>query len=473
MIAWRVGLAVAAVGLAQASAQAESPATRRPGVDLRWRRAAGSVDAHLTNAPLDRVLGRVAGATGWRVFVEPGPARTVSANFTNLPPGEALHRLLGGLSFVLVPGPPQGPRLLVYGSAADAATERVQAAIDDGDFSVETGPIPNELIVRIKRGAKVTPEELAAKLGARLVGRLDSLGAYRLAFDSAAAAEAAKAALLARDDVAAIENNVRLPPPEAGAFSDAPASANTLKPRIVPNQQYVVAAIIDTPVQTLSPEYEQFVLERRNLAQGAAPTDGTPTHGTVMVESFLQAVGQTDTNPNGTSVRVLAENIYGTDATTTTWQVANGLVDAAARGATIFNLSLGGPDDSPMLAGIIASISSQGGLVFAAAGNTPGTALVYPAADPGAIGVTALGADGLPASYADTGPQARLAAPGSTYVPFQGRMWMAQGTSGATATISGLAAGLASQGGQSTTQIQARLFQMAAFQAAAPTQPTP
>jgi Subtilase family len=453
------------------SVQAE--ARSGAGVDLHWNRRTAKVDAHLTNAPLERILATVARDTGWKVFVEPGGARTVSANFKSLPQAEALERLLGGLSYLLVPQDTGGSRLLVFRSSADAATESIEAAIADGEITVEPGPIRNELIVRIKPGSKVTPEEIAAKLGAKLAGRLDALGAYLLRFESPEQANAAREVLAGRDDVAAVENNVRVPPPEAGSFQNGSPGTITLRPKVSGDQKYVIAAVVDMPVQTLSTEYEQFILERRNITSGSAPADGTPTHGTVMVESLLQGVAQTDTSPDGTKVRIISENVYGSDSTTTTWQVAAGLVDAASRGATIFNLSLGGKTDSPMLADVIASIHQQGGEVFAASGNTPGKDLTFPAADPGAFGVTAIGPDGTPASYANTGPQAVLAGPGTTYVPFQGRTWMAQGTSGATATVSGLAAGLASQANLPVSQIQARLFQMTAFQQASQPQPTP
>lgn len=440
-----------------------SLAPSRP-LDLDWRANGGVVNASLTDAPLDRVLARVARATGWRVYLEPGVRRRVSARFSSLPQRKALRRLVGNLSYMLSPDTSgKGSRLYVYQSSAGAATERIEAE-EDAVVRAEPGPIRTELIVRVKRGSKFSPEALAQKLGGRIVGRLDTIGAFRLRFDTEADAQDALAALTQQTEVATVENNVRLPPPEVGAPTDALPANVSLHPQLSGSRDFVITAIIDTAVQTLPSPYEQFIVDRRSVADGSDTASSVPTHGTVMVESFLQGVGQSDLSPDGTRVRVLTEDVYGGQPTTTTWQVTQGLIDAAARGATLFNLSLGGPQDSPLLADVISSLSSQGALVFAAAGNTPGTSAIYPASDPMAIGVTAVLPDGKPAPYADTGPQAKLAGPSATVVSYGGQYWMAQGTSGATAVVSGMAAGMASQLNLTPAQVQTLIFQRAAFQ---------
>ena len=81
--------------------------------------------------------------------------------------------------------------------------------------------------------------------------------------------------------------------------------------------------------------------------------------------------------------------------------------------------------------------------------------------------VTAVDRNGIPADYANTGPQARLAGPGSTVIQFGGQSWLANGTSGATAWVSGLAAGWMSQSGGSPVQAASWL------QSAVPFKPPP
>ncbi|HTH47005.1 MAG TPA: S8 family serine peptidase [Candidatus Limnocylindria bacterium] len=427
-------------------------------VSLRWLAKSNRVDAALHEVPLPKVLAKIARATGWSIFLEPGTQRVVSATFTNLPPREALNRLLGSLSFVHVPQGKAG-KLLIYRSSIDAATEEVEAGGDD-EYTLEPGPIPNELIVRLKPGAKITPEELAKKLGAKLVGRIDGLNAYRLRFESAEAANAAREELKKREDVAGVENNVRLPgPTEPNQPSAATTAGFNLKPRLAGDKDNVVVALIDTLLQPQPMEYEQFIKERLSVVEGKFEVDNSqPMHATAMLQAMLDAVAQMDTTGQGSTVRVLPINVYdpnaaGEQPTTTTWNVMLGLQLAASRGATVFNLSLGGPNDSPMLDEMIASIHSQGGLVLAATGNTPGTEVTFPSGSPGALGVTAGDRNGGIASFANTGPQTQLIGPGTTFFSFQGRTWVAQGTSSATAWTSGLAAGAMSA--RSWTAVQA------------------
>ncbi len=432
-------------------------------MSLRWQAKSNRVDAALHDVPLPKVLAKIAKATGWQIFLEPGTQRTVSATFTNLPPRVALERLLGSLSFVHVPQGKAG-KLLIYRSSIDAATEEVEAGGED-EYTLEPGPIPNELIVRLKPGAKITPEDLAKKLGAKLVGRMDGLNTYRLRFETAEAANAARDELRQRQDVAGVENNIRLPAPgQPDQPSSVAASGLNLKPRVVGDKDSIVIGLIDTLLQPQPMEYEQFIKERLSVVEGKFEVDNSqPMHATAMLQAMLDAVAQMDSSDQGTKVRVLPINIYdptaaGQEPTTSTWNVMLGLQLAASRGVTVFNLSLGGPNDSPMLDEMIYNIHAQGGLVLAATGNTPGKDLTYPSASPGAMGVTAGDRNGQVASFANTGPQTELIGPATTYFNFQGRTWMAQGTSSATAWTSGLVGGAISSGSLTPAQAEAWLL---------------
>ncbi len=440
------------VGLLQASS---------PGFELRWGSPSNRVDARIPGLPLSKVLPRLARQTGWEIRIESGVDHRVLTDFTNLPPRDALRQILGELSFILIPEKAKPSRLLVYQSSADAADLVVNPA--DDEYTIEPGPIPTELIVRVKPGSKLQIEELARKWGAQVVGRLDALGAYRLRFPTAEAAEAALVALKQRDDITGVEHNQFLPAPNDAGAPLANATANfTLKPKVVGATDMIVVAVIDTRVQTLPQKYEEFILGRRAVAEGAPTGDGTPTHGTVMAENILQGVAAADQSGQGSPVRLLSEDIYGKDPLATTWSVAMGLYDAAAHGATYFSLSLGGKQDSPMLSSVIASIKAQGGVVFAAAGNDGGTDAIYPAAS-GALGVTAVNGQGQPASYANTGPHAVLAGPSVTYADFNGTVWQATGTSGATAIVTGLAAGHAAANNLNPSQTAGWLMQTVGF----------
>ena len=144
------------------------------------------------------------------------PPRTVSAKFDRLPPGEALHLLLRDLNFALVPATNASPKLFVFRTTMQNATQSVRPAHPAASAS-KGKLIPNELIVRLKPGAKI--DDLAKLLGAKVTGRIDSLNAYRLQFEDQAAADAARQQLACNPDVASVDSNYSIdrPPAPAGA----------------------------------------------------------------------------------------------------------------------------------------------------------------------------------------------------------------------------------------------------------------
>ena len=88
--------------------------------------------------------------------------------------------------------------------------------------------------------------------------------------------------------------------------------------------------------------------------------------------------------------QILPVDVYGAERhTTTSWDVALGIQAAVDNGATVLNLSLGGPGDSSVLDSVIQQAIAAGIPVYAAAGNQPVSTPTYPAATPGVIAVTA------------------------------------------------------------------------------------
>ncbi len=427
-------------------AEAAEPSPRRVGI--QWKSNPGSVDARVPGWPLNQVLSRIAGATGWEVYVEPGADRPIQATFTNLPPSEALRRLLGGLSFSLQPGSPGPARLYIYSSDRDLATQRFKA--DDS----RPGRILNELVVRLKPDSKLTIEEIAAKTGGKVLGKLPKINAYRLQFESAEAAEAARKWIAEMTDVAAVENNYRweapitVEPSTGGAGTTAP-----LKPKVSPDGKNMVVGIIDTAAQPMSADKEAFVLSRKDVVEGKPVDDGL-WHGTAMAEEFLRGVSLTDTSEGGSSVRLRLYNAYGANETATSFDVTRAVFQAAEDGVSVLSLSLGGPEPSPMLQDALESFSEQGGLVFVAAGNQGTSSPYYPAADPKVIAVTAVDSHGSPMSWANWGTYVDVGAPGVTLVPFGGQTWVVTGTSPATALTAGMAAGYAGRTGSNLSTVR-------------------
>jgi len=140
---------------------------------LVWRAEKNQVDAQIESWPLSEVLESISSATGWQIYLEPDTEYTVTTRFHNLKPADALRRLLGELNFALLPQTNAPAKLFIYRNSVHDATQLIQVAkkpkIDSGSNS-----IPNELIVRLKPGAKESIEALAKRLGEEAAGRARS-----------------------------------------------------------------------------------------------------------------------------------------------------------------------------------------------------------------------------------------------------------------------------------------------------------
>jgi len=417
-----------------------------------WRADKNRVDADIRSWELSKLLERIAAATGWQVYVEPGASHTVSTKFKDLPASDALRLLLGDLNFALVPQTNSKPRLLVFSTSLLEATQLVGA--DSAAASVTIRRIPNELIVTLKPGAKI--DELARLLGAKVIGRIDALNAYRLRFDDEAAADAARAQLAANPDVAAVDSNYYVDLPSAATPLLAGSSPTLqLKPRAPGDTGRIVVGLIDTSVQSLGGNLDSFLLPSIAIAGDAQPDANRPTHGTSMAETVLGSL-QAATG-GSTSVQILPVDVYGKNPATTTFEVGWGVYRAVNAGANLINLSLGGGDDSPFLHNIIQQARQQGVLLFAAAGNEPTTTLTYPAAYPEVIAVTAGDRKGNIAGYANRGSFVDVVAPGANVIYYQDQPYFVSGTSAATAYATGMAAGLADAKRKSLAETEATL----------------
>jgi hypothetical protein len=404
---------------------------------LNWETNRNRVSADIKAGKLLPLLEQIATVTHWHVFVEPDTTRTISAKFSNLPPGDALHLLLGDLNFALVPQTNASPKLFVFHTAMKNATQLVRS-IDAAESRSRGKVIPNELIVRLKPGAKI--DELAKLLGAKVIGRIDSLNAYRLQFEDQAAADAARQQLAANPDVASVGSNYSIDRPAVPVgvqgSSLPPPPQLQLKPP--PSDGRVIVGLIDTALQPLGNGLDSFLLTPISVAGQAQLDPSAPSHGTAMAETILRSLA--GATQGSSSVQILPVDVYGPSPTTSTFDVANGIAQAVNRGANPINLSLGSTGDSPFLDSVIQDGSSKGIVFIAAAGNQPVTTPFYPAASPGVLAVTAID-NGQLASYANRGSFVALGAPGTSLVYYQSQPWIVQGTSASTAYISGVAAG--------------------------------
>src|SRR5207253_2046064 len=114
--------------------------------------------------------------------------------------------------FAVVPETNAPTRLYVFHTSMQMATRPIRSTRADPNRS----RIRNELIVRLKPGVKI--EDIARQLGARVIGRINGLNAYRLQFDDEAAADSATKALSANPDVASVDFNYSIEKPHDAAM---------------------------------------------------------------------------------------------------------------------------------------------------------------------------------------------------------------------------------------------------------------
>ncbi len=421
-----------------------------------WHTATDRVSADVQGESLWPLLEDVAHQTGWHIFVEPDTERNASAKFKDLPSGEALKMLLGDLNFALVPQTNAPAHLYVFRTVMRNATKPVNVV-------KASRHIANELLVRVKPGTDI--DALARMFGAKVIGRMDKLGVFLLQFPDAAATDAALAQLQNDSDVLAVDYNDYLdPPPMAQPISSSavPAGYVPVSPTLTPpengNPCDPIIGVLDTKSVSSSSSVLPSISVVTDSGSGASPqsignpvkvfapkqvsTAGSatvPTHGTAMIQTILRAISQS--SGGSSSARILPVDVYGSGESTTSWNVALGIQAAVNHGATILNMSLGGSSDSSVLDSVIQQALADGIVIFAAAGNTPVNTPTFPAAIPGVNDVTALGAPGQLAPYADFSPQVDMALPGASIVYVGNQAYVVQGTSPATAYATGVAAG--------------------------------
>ena len=133
---------------------------------LVWHREQDRVDADIETWDVRNLLEHVAAATGWHIYLDPGAIHKVSVKFNDLPSGEALHSMLSGLNFVMVPKTNAPSELYVFRTSRHQATRVIMAAVPKS-----ARPISNELIVTCK-GSKTKIDDLARALERKSFGRM-------------------------------------------------------------------------------------------------------------------------------------------------------------------------------------------------------------------------------------------------------------------------------------------------------------
>src|SRR5262249_23032604 len=183
----------------------------------------------------------------------------------------------------------------------------------------------------------------------------------------------------------------------------------------------VTVAVIDTGiayenyknffrVEDLAPD--QFV-DPYNFVANTSHANDDHGHGTHVAGTIAQwtnnGVGAAGVAPNVRlmPLKVLTSGGYGTIA-----DIARAIRYAADHGASVINMSLGGPFPSFILHKAIRYAHDKGVVIVCAAGNSGRSGLSYPAAYSECISVAAVRFDGSLSFYSSYGKGLTIAAPG-------------------------------------------------------------
>jgi len=316
------------------------------------------------------------------------------------------------------------------------------------------GRIGDELVIQLPAGMSLAEFRRLTGVTAEVVGQMDRLNAYRLKFADEAAADYARALLDAAPHLAGYEDNYRLAKP---AFSPEAEGAAVLQPnslRVGDANGQLIVGLVDTAVQSSGSGFEDYLLPSISVTGDAAAQTGELQHGTAMASAILQGMSMVLEEGSATSARILPVDVYGNAETTTTYQVAEGVVAALEAGATVISLSLGSSTASPLLENIIQQGYDQGVVFLGAAGNTSTVSPTYPAAYPEVIAVTSVDYTGAISAYANYGDFVDVGTPGAVVVDVAGNRQVVTGTSVSTALATGITVGLAEKGGTTADKVE-------------------
>lgn len=330
----------------------------------------------------------------------------------------------------------------VGASPAQARTPRLGA-----------GPATVRVVVRTAPGAAGEVTRAATAFGASRVGRIAALRALSFAV-AADRAGPLRLRLARRADVTAV-----------GVAHRRRLTADPSDPRYGEQRTYLSAigapaawdagavggpsariAIVDSGVDVRHPDLAGKVVGTYNAVTGGSNVRDVVGHGTgtasVAAAATNNGVGMAGSGRDATLLAVKVADVTGRIFTD---DLAKGVVWAVDHGATVVNLSLGGPTTDPLERAAVQYAQDRGALVVAAAGNEGSSAKQYPGALPGVIAVGATSAGGTVrapfssfGSWVDLGAPGRsilVATPGGGYESSDGTSFSAPLVSGAAALL--------------------------------------
>lgn len=175
----------------------------------------------------------------------------------------------------------------------------------------------------------------------------------------------------------------------------------------------IVVAVIDSGLDTSNGEFAGRALPTINLVPGEDDLDyiGHGTHVTGIIAAAMNDVGTVGVSPY---VKILPIKVLDKLGQTGSQTVARAIDLARQNGASIINMSIGGEGQDLSVKAAIDRAVKANIVVIAASGNSgdKGNPIMYPAAYPGVMAVSASDQNDLIPSWSSTGPYISVSAPG-------------------------------------------------------------
>lgn len=204
----------------------------------------------------------------------------------------------------------------------------------------------------------------------------------------------------------------------------------------------IVVAVLDTGIDGTHPDLQGAIVEGYDVVNRDSDPSDDHGHGT-MVAGIIAARSNNGIGGVGAcwNCSLMPVKVIGADGSGSAADIAEGITWAADHGAQVVNLSftMSGPDDG--VARAIEYAQARGAVVVAAAGNSGGTDVTFPAGLPGVVSVTGTDASDSRYGWATYGGWVQLAAPGCSQSTAKGGGYGEFcGTSSAAAFVSGVTA---------------------------------
>ncbi|MBI4128020.1 MAG: S8 family peptidase [Parcubacteria group bacterium] len=199
--------------------------------------------------------------------------------------------------------------------------------------------------------------------------------------------------------------------------------------------------IIDTGISKDHPDLKANIkggINTINPRRSWNDDNGHGSHVAGITAALNDTVGVVGAGP---SINLYAIKVLGANGSGFLSDVIEGIQWAVANNMDVVNMSLGTSSDIQSFHDAVTAAYNAGVVVVAAAGNSGG-AVIFPAAYPEAIAVSATDSSNTIASFSSRGPEVDLAAPGvSIYSTYKGTGYATlSGTSMAAPHVTGSAA---------------------------------